>query len=426
MAHKKKYLRTLGVAIYEGKLFTKIWKKIPSLWKKAWKRVDFFIGKIVRYFAMKRIKVNPKKIIFIPFQGDYTCNLKYITEELIRNEVDCEIVWAVRKATLRKSSLYSPQIKFVDQYTAEYYDDLASSAVWVVNSVDFLKRKVYKKKNQVLIQTWHGSLGIKRFDAAVNKGYLWVKAAEYCGKVADYCISNSLFENDVYTDTFWPNTEILEYGHPRNDILINNDDARCRAQERVRSKLGIAEDMKVVLYAPTFRDNHKFDMYLLDYERLTQSLSEKMGGDWVVLTRFHPTVRKYVRSRAALRGTINTTGYDDIQELMTIVDFAITDYSSWIYDFMLTRRPCLIFAMDLEDYYTERGFYYPLSSTPFPVCTDNDQVEAAIRDFDMDLYRTQVDEFLLEKGCWEDGHASERTANKIQEIINKKTIEASK
>lgn len=417
MAHKKKYFGMIGEAIYEGKIFTRIGKGIKFFWLKGWQRLDYGIGRVVRYFAMKRIEVNPRKIIFIPFQGDYTCNLKYVTEELIRENIDCEIVWAVRKSTLSKTFMYPSQIKFIDQYTAEYYDEIASSAVWVVNSVDFLKRRVHKKKNQTLIQTWHGSLGIKRFDAAVNEGFLWVQAAKYCGKVADFCISNSSFENEVYKSSFWPNTEILEYGHPRNDVLIGDNDLMRAAQQRVRKELGIPDGVKVAMYAPTFRDDHQFDRYLLDYERLCGALEKKMGGKWIMLTRFHPTVRKFVDSRAFLGNSIDVTDYDDIQELMTIVDFAITDYSSWIYDFVLTRRPGLIFAMDLKEYYSERGFHYPLTETPFPICVNNDEVEQEILNFSLDIYHDSVEEFLEGKGCWEDGGASERVARKIEKIL---------
>lgn len=402
-------------ALYEGRFFRKTGVIIAKRWHQMWKAIDFFLAKITRYFMMRHIKIQPNKVIFIPFQGDYSCNLKYITEELLRQESGSEIVWVVRKATLRHSDMYPSQIRFVEQYKLDYYHELASSKVWVVNSVDFLKRKVYKKPGQILIETWHGSLGIKRFDASVNAGRAWVRAARYCGKVADYCISNSEFEDNVFKGTFWANTPILRYGHPRNDVLLRSEAARV-ASERARDLLNLPEDTRLVLYAPTFRDNHQFGAYALDYARLCSALERRFGGNWMVITRFHPTVRKFSKTRGATKGCIDATGYDDIQELMCVADFGITDYSSWIYDFMLTRKPGIIFATDVEEYDTERGFYYSLTETPFPLCTTNDEVESAIASFDEVGYAEEVESFLRGKGCVEDGLASERVAEKITNL----------
>ena len=96
---------------------------------------------------------------------------------------------------------------------------------------------------------------------------------------------------------------------------------------------------------------------------------------------------------------------------------AMTDYSSCIFDFMLSRKPAFIFATDIENYNTERGFYYPLESTPFPVATDNIELIENIRNFDYEKYKQEVEIFLQEKGCMEDGHASERVVDLIERII---------
>ena len=60
--------------------------------------------------------------------------------------------------------------------------------------------------------------------------------------------------------------------------------------------------------------------------------------------------------------------YSDIQELMVSSDALITDYSSCIYDFMLSRKPGFIYATDADKYNNGRGLYYSLTSTPFPCC----------------------------------------------------------
>ena len=78
--------------------------------------------------------------------------------------------------------------------------------------------------------------------------------------------------------------------------------------------------------------------------------------------------------------------------------------------------PGFIFATDIEEYNTERGFYYPLESTPFPIARDNDELVRAVEQFDEAGYKDDVERFLAEKGCIEDGHAAERVADKIAEL----------
>ena len=132
------------------------------------------------------------------------------------------------------------------------------------------------------------------------------------------------------------------------------------------------------------------------------------------------TLRKVYKNRDMLRGAenvIDVTGHADMQELISMADIAITDYSSWIYDFVLQRRPGFIFATDIELYNNERGFCYPLEQTPFAIATNNEQLIENILAFDEKEYLPKVEAFLEDKGCMEDGHASERCVDKVMEMM---------
>lgn len=407
-------LSKITKAAFEGKL---VRKTIDFVLKK----LDWLIGTIVRFIYAKGAKLDDRKILFIPFQGDYTCNPKYIAEELLRRDTGLTLVFSARLASMRKEGAYPEKIQLVEQYTMDYYKQIATAKMIVANSVEFLKNPTPIKKGQILIETWHGSLGIKRFGEKENHGRAWVAAAKRNGKRADYIISNSTFEDGVYRETFWKNTPILQYGHPRNDILFNHDEGAANAVlEKILA--GPPCGRKYVLYAPTFRDDHRLDFYDLDTTRLREALAKKFGGEWGVLVRLHPTVRKMAsKLPEGLRNNgdeiIDVTSYPDIQELMLVSSLAITDYSSWIYDFMLTGRPGFIYAPDIAMYEGERGFYYPLSSTPFPIASDNDGMIRNIEAFDGEKYGAELKRFIEGKGCMEDGHASARTADKIQELM---------
>ena len=102
---------------------------------------------------------------------------------------------------------------------------------------------------------------------------------------------------------------------------------------------------------------------------------------------------------------------------MLVVDVGVTDYSSWAYDFILTRKPLFIYATDINDYENERGFYFSLESTPFPLAKNNYELIENVRLFDFEKYTNEVNSFLIEKGCIEDGHASEKIVEKLKELM---------
>ena len=429
----QKLQSSIQTAAIEGRLYSKGKEYLT-------RKLDYLLGRLYRYRWTKKMKVDPEQIMFITFQGDYTCNPKYIAEELRKRGANYKIVWSARREALYNQS-FPKEFRLVEQYTADFYRELGRSKLVVANSVEFQKLLSAKKKDQCWIQTWHGSLGIKRFDAARNNGREWIAAAKRVGKLTDYIISDSTFENAVYRETFWPKTKILEYGHPRNDILVNRSDAlqaemrqkvlrfiRAQAQvttavptglNRTDASAGTEENevFRYVLYAPTFRDNHLLDPYTLDYERLRAALSKRFGGTWKVLVRLHSTVREREGAFRCSENVIDLTDYPDIQEILLAADAAVTDYSSWIFDWLLTGKPGFIFATDTGSYDRERGLYFPLSDTPFPIAEDNDELESSILQFDEALYETNVAAFLKDKGCFERGDAAGRTADLIETIM---------
>jgi CDP-glycerol glycerophosphotransferase len=270
-----------------------------------------------------------------------------------------------------------------------------------------------KKKGQFYIQTWHGSMGLKRIGKENVNNKRWSFAARTNSRWVDLCVSNSGFETDVYRQTHWPKNEILELGHARNDIFFADADETARVIARVRQHFGIAEDKKIALYAPTFRNDDTTACYDLDHSRFLDALEERFGREFVLLNRYHMKTLKARESQAADGRILNATAYPDIQELMVAADVGITDYSSWICDFVLTGRPGFIYGSDLADYDRERGFYYPLEETPFPIAQTNDELVENVLHFDAELYAQKKERFLQARDCKETGTA----AKQIVEII---------
>ena len=396
-------------------MFKKVINSIKegTFFEKVKHKINVNVKKVLRKIMLKNTKIDPKKVIFITFQGKYTCNPKAIAEEFIRRNSDYKLVWVVRKEDLKERDKFPSELKLVVRESLEFYKELASSKFIIENANDTVYMKYNKRPGQVIIQTWHGSLGFKRLDKVKNEAC--VAKADELGNETDFIVSNSEFENMVYRTSYWENTEILEYGHARNDMLLNKTKYN-KMNKKVREYYNIDKNTKILLYAPTFRDDFSADTYNLDYAKLLDALKEKFGGNWVIMVRFHFKLRNVDFSDDLTDNIINATDYYDMQELLCAADIGITDYSSWLCDFVLTEKPGFIYCNDMDKYVDERGFYYPLSETPFPVSKTNDELEKNILNFDIKKYEKQRQSFLKKRGCYEKGNASKRIVDKIYEL----------
>lgn len=459
-------------AIVEGRLLGTTFKATGKFFTKLRKHFDHFISLPFIFLLSRFTKVDEKKILFITFRGEYDCNAKWIAEEIKDRAAPYTVVWTIRKNVPVEDI---PET-FIRTYRQSYdfYKHLASAKIIVDNGISTANVGYLKKKNQDLIQTWHGSLGIKKFSKETNKDKKWVAFATIEGKMTDYCLSNSTFEDKIYTDTFWANSRILQLGHARNDILCEQNTGRllqikekvyahfdlyghiqrCKNARRLEiwdwidarknspgepvdpnhpwhdidvhddnavarlidKEMRACEDLRICLYAPTFRDDGDMRPYQLDYSQLQQALTTRFGGNWVIFTRFHWRLRK--KQFTFPDTVINAGAYSDIQELLTCTDVGITDYSSWICDYMLTKRPGFLFATDMTEFEKkDREFFYPLSSMPYPLALDNTQLIHNILHFEEEHFEDNCADFLRDKGCIDDGLSSKRIVDAIARIM---------
>ncbi|MDO4943046.1 MAG: CDP-glycerol glycerophosphotransferase family protein, partial [Lachnospiraceae bacterium] len=345
-------------------------------------------------------------------------------EELIRRRLDYKIVWLVNRKNISKLG-YPDNARVVSINTPQGIKEVYSSKIWLDNGIAF-SNHFDKKEGQIHIQTMHGSLGIKRLDNAVicrnERGEEGQRVVKRESNETDYVITNSQFEEDVFHTVFWKNTPMVRLGHARTDILFETDQYKIQEiREDLLKRYGIPVDKKLVLYAPTHRKGMTIEDLSIDYKDMVDVLQEKFGDEYVVMIRMHKRTKnimlKNVENDDHNKDILfDVTNYPDIQELMLVTSIGITDYSSWIYDYVLTRKPGFIFATDLERYNNNTGLYYPLEETPFPVCKSHEELVKNIREFDSDYYVKRVEEFLEEKQAVDDGHAAERIVDWIQTL----------
>lgn len=286
---------------------------------------------------------------------------------------------------------------------------LSTARVWID---DCRKGARFKKKSQIYLQTWHG-FALKRIeqDAADALPEYYPAYAQRDATQTDVMISGSRFMTRCYENAFWYYGPVEEFGSPRNDILFHPP---TQLRQQVCSTLGVDPNKKLVLYAPTFRANGSLEPYSLDIPRVLSAFRQRFGGESCMLLRLHPNLD--AKSDAlACDGvtTFNATRYPDIQELLAVADAVITDYSSLMFDFALTGRPCFQFATDIADYRKDRSFNFSLDALPFPLAEDNDQLCAAITAYDPTTAQKKWQQFAQENGIREDGKAAKRCAKWI-------------
>lgn len=389
--------------------------RIFIFFKKAY---DTIVGVITTEYVRKTTPIDPNKIVVMTFRCEYECNAKWICEEIIRRGLPYKIVWGAHPK--KNPASFPVQITPVKRETIDFAREMASARILIDNGISMVHMHYRKKPGQILMETWHGAIGIKKFSPQNVNNPRWVKKALKEAKQTDYCISNSTFENDVYREDYWKKSEILTLGHARNDILCERNTYRTRAiRQKVFKQFKLNPDVKICMYAPTFRDDKDMRPYQLDYAEMRDALEQRFGGEWVIMTRFHDRIRTLAGKIVKLpKFVINCSAYSDIQELMTCVDAGITDYSSWICEFLLTGKPGFLFATDINDYTTtERAFFYPLDSMPYPLATDKRQLIENILTFDEEKFAVDVVNFLNDKGSIDDGHAAERIVDKIEELM---------
>ncbi|WP_349410685.1 CDP-glycerol glycerophosphotransferase family protein [Pseudalkalibacillus sp. SCS-8] len=363
---------------------------------------------------MMLFPIKKNKLFFYSYYGaQYGCNPKYITEYIRKHypEDHFRLVWAFHQPD-EKPNL--PGVKKVKTMSLSYFYELCTSKVIITN---FRTTNLFRKrKGQYYIQTWHSSIRLKKSekDTEASLPTKYVKMAVEDSEKCDLLLSGSQFSSELYKRAFWYDGEIFEHGTPRNDLLVCHD---LTERQRILKKLDLSEKDKVLLFAPTFRNHHKVDIYDLDYRLILKTLNEISSANWNILVRLHPHLYNEGAHLAMPEKVTDVSKYDDTQELLSIADILITDYSSLMFDYSLTRRPCFLHTPDLKEYLEkERGLYFQICDLPFPHALNNEQLIKQMQEFDDGIFQQKLEQFMKETGSYEKGEASYNLVKKIESI----------
>lgn len=355
-------------------------------------------------------KIRANKIVVSNFYGKgYGDNPKYIVEELLKTEKNLDIVWLVKN----KDDLSIPNIvRKVKIFSVQSVYELLTANVWIDNCRKYFFYNIFKKKETLYIQTWHGGVGLKKVEKAVqdNLSKSYVLSAKHDSSMVDYFLSGSRWMTENIKKNFWFNGEILQYGSPRNDMFFEN----LNFKEKIYKNYRIPTTDKILLFAPTFRKNNICSKFM-DFNALIVALNERFGGNWIILLRLHPNIRDIKLNLP--KNIINASFYEDSQELLCAADALITDYSSIMFDMMLLEKPVFIYATDIEDYAKDRNFEFDFSELPFLYAQNDSSLIQNIINFNEKSYKDDLKKFTKSIGLSEAGKASINVSKIILEHL---------
>jgi len=373
--------------------------------------------------------IDEKTIIFEAFQGRrYACSPKalYLAMAADPRFDDFTLVWAF-KQPLDYADVPELGRATVVAFGSEAYQSYyARAKYWITNSIAMVH--LTPRDGQVYIQTWHGTplkrLGCDIHSDASNNALFSADEihARYTreGERLTYLLSPSAFATEKLGSAFGLDASgrmsaIVEEGYPRNDYLATFDRADADA---VKSRIGIPDDKRVVLYAPTFRDDQHSSAtgYTLDLGVDFSRLREEIGDDHVVLFRAHYLVANEFDFAAYEGFVYDVSGVDDINDLYIVSDVLVTDYSSVFFDYGNLGRPIVFFMYDLEAYAEElRGIYLDVADLPGPITRTQEELVAALLSADSPspALAERYARFNAKYNYLDDGHASERVIERI-------------
>jgi len=225
----------------------------------------------------------------------------------------------------------------------------------------------------------------------------------------DYLIVTSKNIEDFYSEAFQiDKSKIRSLGLPRADYYFENHDVD-ELKKNFYKRYNLDSNKKIILYAPTFRENEKFNN-VFNYLDLAK-FNERLSDDYTLILRLHPKINKFYSSDIKIEGDyIDCSDYKNEQELMLLADILITDYSSIMIEFGLLNKPIVFFAYDLDNYLSnERGFYLNYKNDlPGPIVHTTEEliecIEKGVDTSNLDSFlKTQFDEI--------DGNSSKRVVD---------------
>lgn len=374
--------------------------------------------KAIYGLTYKHIKTDDKTVAFISFHGKgYSDNPRAIFEAMKKDPrfKDYRFIWFIKNHRKKNIQIDGAEVK--EYFSLPYFYNMAKAKYWIINCK--MPGYMHKKDDQLYLQTWHGTplkrlghdIHVKEDATFYRSGMSYEQMCQsYDVDVARYnwMISPNKFCTQVFPSAFGvPKDKLIETGYPRNDFLSN---FKQEDVDKIKDKYKIPKDKKVILYAPTWRDNSYVTAgYTFKLKADFKKWKEKLGDDYVVVFKPHYLIINEFENDKDLDGFLySIDAAEEISQLYPISDVLVTDYSSVFFDYAILKRPIYFYMYDLEEYASDlRGFYLDIhKDLPGKIYKQEEDLLDAIKEGNFDIKK--LENFNKTFNNKEDGHASQR------------------
>lgn len=299
-------------------------------------------------------------LIFESFGGRQVSDSPYAIYQLFTQLYPgFRFIWSIDRS--QKRFCKENGIPFIIRRTAKWVRTLEKASFWISNAR--FPAWVKKPSYVTYIQTWHGTplkkLGLDIENVSMPGTTTTKYHANFVREANrwDALVSPNDYSTQIFRSAFGFNNQILKVGYPRNDELINSSADDIVA---LKEQMGIPLDKKVVLYAPTYRDNQFAEKgkYTFELPFSLDDFKQQYGDDAVLVLRMHYLISNSLDISGYEDFVYDMSNHPSISDLYLISDMLITDYSSVFFDYAYLKRPILFYPYDYHVYKDElRGFY---------------------------------------------------------------------
>lgn len=318
-------------------------------------------------FSYYHMPVKKNRLLAISRDGeDAADNILCIISELQKEEYENYTVYLYlqpRVAKAKTQLLRNCGLGHVRVITSRKACMFLMERAQYILSDSSLPWNYVKKPGQTVINTWHGT-PFKHMGRSTAHEKHRVGGTQQALLKADYLIYPNAFMKDVMIRDFMlenlSRATCLCSGYPRNDQFCCHE---SYAEQRAR--LGLKG--QIITYMPTFRSvgfKRKNKDQVDNLRRYFSVLDGLLREDQTFFVKLHNynleqlDLTSYKRIKPFPEGHAT---YD----VLAATDILVTDYSSVFFDFANTRRKIILFAYDEEEYFTDRGVYFPFDELPF-------------------------------------------------------------
>ena len=369
-----------------------------------------------KIYAEESKKPVEHKVVFMERGAKLSLSLKYM-RNYIKENTDYEVKTFILQVRVVSDEQYYKNAK-------EYIREAATAKAVFICTANDLMGYLKLRPETTYIQLWHGcgvfkkvglstadkkfgktAEGHKEYPLNTNYSYVTVASPEL----------SWIFEESMGIDK--DSGIIVPTGISRTDEFFMPEFVK-NCYTKLYEAIPQAKDKKVILYAPTFRGEvaNCVSPDVLDVKLFAENLDD----DYILIFKHHQSVRELPPIPEEYRNVfafdMTREGNMNINELMTVADICISDYSSVVFEYSLFERPIIFFTYDIEEYIDERGLYYDFDEiTPGPMFKTNEEMVDYIKHIDERFDKQEIVNFKNRFMCCCDGYSSERILALIED-----------